>query len=58
MWAADKKLKMVKQLEMEDKDHGDQKAPLMKSKLKSLKTIERRIFALCLSTWFFGYVLT
>ena len=39
MWAADKQLKIDKQLEMEDKDSQGQKEPLMKSKLKSMKNI-------------------
>jgi hypothetical protein len=28
------------------------------NRVKSIKSIEGRVVALCLSTWFFGYVLT
>lgn len=30
----------------------------MANRVKSIKSIEGRVVALCLSTWFFGYVLT
>jgi len=49
MYATSKKSKMVSELEIE-MDEG--KRP----KLKSIQNIEGRVVALCLTTWYFGYV--
>lgn len=36
----------------------DSKDPLLANRVKSIKSVEGRVVALCLSTWFFGFVLT
>jgi hypothetical protein len=52
MWATDKKVKMMNQMEIEGQRN------LLPSRMKNIKSIEGRVVVLCLSTWFFGYVLT
>ena len=52
MWVTDKKTKMYNELEIE------QTQAILPKKVRNLKSIEGRVVVLCLSTWFFGYVLT
>jgi len=52
MWATDKKVSMLDKLEID----GFNK-PLLSDKVKK-QSIEGRVIVLCLSTFFFGFVLT